>query len=444
MIGQLIVLVVLIGINAFFAATEIAFISLNDAKLSKQANEGDKKAKQIKKMLQDPSKFLATIQIGITLAGFLSSAFASEAFASRLAPLLEKLLPMGIGFWNTASIIIVTLILSYFSLVFGELVPKRLAMKYSTKVSRAAVGVIRILSALTRPFVKFLTWSTNTISKMFGVSENEEEVVTEEDIRDMVDAGEEDGTIEEQEKEMINNVFEFNDRVVSEVMKHRTEVFAMDINSDIDEMLLRLDEYKYSRVPIYEENIDNIKGVLYVKDLFKYIRTNKKIKVKDMLRKAYFVSESKPINEVFREFQVNKVQLAVVVDEYGGTAGIITMEDIIEELVGNILDEYDEEEIEYQIIDDNTFKVNGNMTIYDFEKIVKIKIPEGDYDTISGYLIEQLGRIPKDKEKPVIETESATYKIEKSKGQRILLIKVCKNNPEPVEEAQDKEDKDDE
>lgn len=445
MIGQLTVLVVLIAVNAFFAATEIAFISLNDAKLSKQANEGDKKAKQIKKMLQDPSKFLATIQIGITLAGFLSSAFASDAFAARLASVLDKTFPMGIEFWSTLSIIIVTLILSYFSLVFGELVPKRLAMKYSTKVSRVAVGCIRVLSVIARPFVKFLTWSTNAISKIFGVSENEEEVVTEEDIRDMIDAGEEDGTIEEQEKEMINNVFEFNDRVVSEVMKHRTEVLAMEINSDIDEVLKILDEYKYSRVPIYEENIDNIKGVLYVKDLFKYIRTNKKIKVKDMLRKAYFVSESKPINEVFREFQTNKVQLAVVVDEYGGTAGIITMEDIIEELVGNILDEYDEEEIEYKIIDDNTFKVNGNMTIYDFEKIVKIKIPEGDYDTISGYLIEQLGRIPKDNEKPVIETESATYKIEKNKGQRILLIKVCKNNPDPKEkEVEEKEDKNEE
>ncbi len=445
MIGQLTVLVVLIAVNAFFAATEIAFISLNDAKLSKQANEGDKKAKQIKKMLQDPSKFLATIQIGITLAGFLSSAFASDAFAARLASVLDKTFPMGIEFWSTLSIIIVTLILSYFSLVFGELVPKRLAMKYSTKVSRVAVGCIRVLSVIARPFVKFLTWSTNAISKIFGVSENEEEVVTEEDIRDMIDAGEEDGTIEEQEKEMINNVFEFNDRVVSEVMKHRTEVLAMEINSDMDEVLKVLDEYKYSRVPIYEENIDNIKGVLYVKDLFKYIRTNKKIKVKDMLRKAYFVSESKPINEVFREFQTNKVQLAVVVDEYGGTAGIITMEDIIEELVGNILDEYDEEEIEYKIIDDNTFKVNGNMTIYDFEKIVKVKIPEGDYDTISGYLIEQLGRIPKDNEKPVIETESATYKIEKNKGQRILLIKVCKNNPDPKEkEVEEKENKNEE
>ena len=439
MISQLLVLVVLIGINAFFAATEIAFISLNETKISKKANEGDKKAKQIKKMLKDPSKFLATIQIGITLAGFLSSAFASEAFATRLAPILDKWFPLGISFWSSVSIVIVTLILSYFSLVFGELVPKRIAMKYSSKIANIAVGFIKILSVLTAPFVKFLTFSTNTISKIFGVSENEEEVVTEEDIRDLVDVSEEKGAIEEDEKEMINNVFEFNDKVVSEVMKHRTEVFAMDINSDINELLAELDKNKYSRVPIFEDTIDNIKGLLYVKDLFKYVRSDKKIRIKEILRKAYFVSENKPINEVFKELQIRKVQLAIVVDEYGGTAGIITMEDIIEELVGNIFDEYDEEEIEYEVIDDNTFRVNGNMTIFDFEKIVKVKIPEGDYDTISGYLIEQLGRIPNEKEKPLIETENATYKIEKYKDQRIWLVKVCKNSPEVEEEVSEED-----
>jgi len=440
MISQLLVLVVLIGINAFFAATEIAFISLNETKISKKANEGDKKAKQIKKMLKDPSKFLATIQIGITLAGFLSSAFASEAFATRLAPILDKWFPLGISFWSSVSIVIVTLILSYFSLVFGELVPKRIAMKYSSKIANIAVGFIKILSVLTAPFVKFLTFSTNTISKIFGVSENEEEVVTEEDIRDLVDVSEEKGAIEEDEKEMINNVFEFNDKVVSEVMKHRTEVFAMDINSDINELLAELDKNKYSRVPIFEDTIDNIKGLLYVKDLFKYVRSDKKIRIKEILRKAYFVSENKPINEVFKELQIRKVQLAIVVDEYGGTAGIITMEDIIEELVGNIFDEYDEEEIEYEVIDENTFRVNGNMTIFDFEKLIKVQIPEGDYDTISGYLIEQLGRIPNDKEKPLIETENVTYKIEKYKDQRIWLVKVCKNSPKVEEEIEEDEE----
>ncbi len=439
MIGQLLLLVALIAVNAFFASTEIAFISLNETKILKKASEGNRKAKLIKKMLQNPSKFLATIQIGITLAGFLSSAFASETFASKLAPILDDWFPLGLGFWSGVSIVVVTLILSYFSLVFGELVPKRIAMKYPDKIANFAVTIIRVLSIITGPFVKFLTFSTNTVSSLFGVSENEEETVTEEDIRDLVDAGEEKGTIDEEEKELINNVFEFNDKVASEVMKHRTEVFAIEINDDINEILEELDKNKYSRVPVYEENIDNIKGILYVKDLFKYFRTNKKIKIKEILRKAYFVSENKAINEVFKELQRSKVQLAIVVDEYGGTAGIITMEDIIEELVGNILDEYDEDEIEYEILDENTFRINGNMSIYDFEKIVKIAIPEGEYDTISGYLIEQLGRIPNDREKPIIETERATYKIEKYKDQRIYLIKVCRNEPLIAEENIDED-----
>ena len=439
MIGQLLLLVALIAVNAFFASTEIAFISLNETKILKKASEGNRKAKLIKKMLQNPSKFLATIQIGITLAGFLSSAFASETFASKLAPILDDWFPLELGFWSGVSIVVVTLILSYFSLVFGELVPKRIAMKYPDKIANFAVTIIRVLSIITGPFVKFLTFSTNTVSSLFGVSENEEETVTEEDIRDLVDAGEEKGTIDEEEKELINNVFEFNDKVASEVMKHRTEVFAIEINDDINEILEELDKNKYSRVPVYEENIDNIKGILYVKDLFKYFRTNKKIKIKEILRKAYFVSENKAINEVFKELQRSKVQLAIVVDEYGGTAGIITMEDIIEELVGNILDEYDEDEIEYEILDENTFRINGNMSIYDFEKIVKIAIPEGEYDTISGYLIEQLGRIPNDREKPIIETERATYKIEKYKDQRIYLIKVCRNEPLIAEENIDED-----
>lgn len=427
---QLLVLAILILINAFFAATEISFISLNETKIFREAGDGNKKAKQIKKMLTDPSKFLATIQIGITLAGFLSSAIASETFASRLAPILDKCFPLGITFWNNISIIVVTIILSYFSLVLGELVPKRIAMKYARQVAYFSVGIIKTLSFITLPFVKLLTISTNAISHLFKVDGNEEETITEEDIRELVDVGEERGTIEEEERDMINNVFEFNDRVASEVMKHRTEVFALDIDTDVNEILTELDENKYSRVPIYDGTIDNIKGILYVKDLFQYVRTGKKIKIKDIARRAYFVPENKPINEVFRDLQKSKVQLAIVVDEYGGTAGIITMEDIIEELVGNIFDEYDDEEFEYKIIDENTYQVNGNMPIYDFEKIMNMEIPEGEYDTISGYLIEELGRIPNEKEKPIIETNQATYKIEKYKDQRILLIKVCKNNPD--------------
>ncbi len=431
---QILVLILLIALNAFFAASEMAFISLNDAKMEKEAKGGNKKAKQIHKMMQEPSKFLSTIQIGITLAGFLSSAFASEAFAEDLAPILNNLVPLGLATWNTISIVLITIVLSYFTLVFGELVPKRIAMKNSEKVAYSTVGIIRGIAIVTGPFVRFLTFSTNLISKAFGVSAQDEETVTEEEIRMMVDVGEEKGAIEEEEKELINNVFEFNDKVVSEVMIHRTEIFAVDIKNNVSDILEQIDDFKYSRIPVYDESIDDIKGILYTKDLLKFLKKQKDGKIKSIMKEAYFVSENKPINDLFKELQKNKMQMAIVLDEYGGTSGVITMEDIIEELVGDIFDEYDDVELDYEKLDENTFIINGNVSIYDAKKILEIEIPEGDYDTLSGYLIELLGRIPEDDENPVIETDKVTYKIEEYEDKRIIKVKACKNKQVEIKE----------
>ena len=439
MLSQLIVLVILIFLNAFFAASEIAFISLNDAKIEKQAKEGNKKAGQIERMLKTPSKFLATIQIGITLAGFLSSAFASDTFAEKLAPMLYQLMPfINLGVWKSISIILITIILSFFTLVFGELVPKRLAMKNYEKIAFGTIGVIRVISIVTSPFVKFLTFVTNTISKLFGVGENDEESITEEEIKMMVDQGEEKGTIKEEEKELINNVFEFNDITVSEIMRHRKDIFAVDINISTDELIdeLSKEEYRYSRIPVYDETIDEIKGILYVKDVLKNIN-KKSFKVKNVVKDAYFVSQNRLINEVFKEMQKNKMQIAIIVDEYGGTAGLITMEDILEELVGDIYDEYDEVEKEFERIDENTYLLAGNVPIYDVNKILNADIPEGDYDTISGFLLEELGRIPEEQETPIIETEKVTYKIEEYEDKRILKVKACKNNIEKLKKDTD-------
>ena len=428
MLIQILVLVILIGLNAFFAASEIAFISLNDNKIEKQAKEGNKKAKQIHKMLENPSKFLSTIQIGITLAGFLSSAFASDTFADMLAPTLNNIFPIGIGIWKSISIVFITIILSFFTIIFGELVPKRLAMKEYEKIAFATIGIIRVISTLTSPFVKLLTITTNAISKLFGVTENDEEVVTEEEIKMMVDQGEENGTIEEEEKELINNVFEFNDITASEIMTHRTDMFAVDINMSPSELLEEIikDDCKHSRIPVYEETIDEIKGVLYVKDIIKNIN-KKTFKIKNIVREAYFVSQNKLINELLKELQKNKKHMAIVVDEYGGTAGLITMEDIIEEIVGDIFDEYDDIEEECEKIDDNTYILSGSMPIYDVNKLLSSNIPEGDYDTLSGYLQEELGRIPTDEENPVIETEELIFKIEEYEDKRILKVKAYKN-----------------
>ncbi len=440
MIVQILVLVILILLNAYFAATEIAFISLNDSKIERDAKEGNKKAKQILKMLKSPSKFLATIQIGITLAGFLSSAFASDAFADKLAPVLNTWMPfISLEVWRGVSIVIITIILSFFTLVFGELVPKRLAMKYYEKISYATIGVIRGISLLTAPFVKLLTASTNMVSKIFGVGEAEEEVVTEEEIKMMIDEGEEKGTIERGEKMLLNNVFEFNDIIVSEVMTPRTEMFAIDINDDIKDLLDEIDEFKYSRIPVYDEDIDDIKGILFVKDILKPLKDNKKVNIKQIMREPYFVPESKDIDELFKEMQQNKVQMAIVIDEYGGTAGLITMEDIIEELVGNIFDEYDDEEIDVKKIDDNTYILSGTITSYELRKIFNVEIPEGDYETLSGYLIDKLGRIPDEDEHPIIEDKKLTYKVEEIEDKRIKYVKVCKNMEEKEETQKEEE-----
>lgn len=427
MISNIVILIFLILLNAFFAASEIAFISLNDARIEVQAKDGNKRAKLINKMLKDPSQFLATIQIGITLAGFLSSAFAVDTFADKVVPLFCMAIPsISIGTWRNIVIILITVILSYFTLVFGELVPKRIAMKYAEKVAYTSVYIIKVISKLTSPFVKLLTISTNVISKMFGVNSEESEDITEEEIRMMINAGEEKGTIESQEKEMINNIFEFNDKIVSEIMIPRNDIFAIDMNATISGMIETLTEDdKYSRIPVYEGTVDEIKGIVYVKDLIT-ARKRGNTKVKHIMKEAYYVSETKPVDELFNELRKNKKQLAIVIDEYGGTAGIVTMEDILEEIVGEIYDEYDDVEYKYEKINDTTYVFEGNVAIYDLEKILDIKIQEGDYDTLAGYLIDKIGKIPEKSEKIAYETQEAIYKIDKVKNKRIVRVKIIK------------------
>ena len=315
-------------------------------------------------------------------------------------------------------------------------------MKYYEKIAFGSIGVIKAIATFTGPFVKFLTFSTNVVSKLFGVSETEEETVTEEEIRMMVDVGEEKGIIEKEEREMINNVFEFNDTVVSEIMVPRTEIYAVDMNLSISKVIEEItndDDFRYSRIPVYDETIDEIKGVVYIKDILLSTK-NKNVKIKNLVKDAYYVPETKPVNELFEELRKNRLQIAIVVDEYGGTAGVVTMEDILEEIVGEIYDEYDEVKMVYEKIDENTYILNGSMSVSEVEKVLDVTIPEGDYDTISGYLVEELGRIPSEKEKPVIETPTVVYKVEKTKDMRIIKIKACKVEILPDEDEEENED----
>lgn len=338
--------------------------------------------------------------------------------------------------------VVITVILSYFTLIFGELVPKRIAMKKYETIAFAGIGIIRFISFITSPFVRFLEFSTNIVSKIFGVTGDEEEVVTEEEIRMMVDVGEEKGTIKNEEKEMINNVFELNDTEVSEIMVHRTEMFALDKEltvSDVSKKLVE-GEYRYSRIPVYDEDIDSIVGILYIKEL---LRANSNTKIKKIMKDALFVPESKRIDELFKEMQKNKVQIAIVADEYGGTAGMVTMEDVLEEIVGDIFDEYDPVENEYEKIDENTYIVDGQMNISDFEKLMDIKEIETEYDTVSGYLLELLDRIPTEEENPIVETDNLVFKIEEFDERRIAKVKVCKIVPvanEDIEEDDSEEE----
>ena len=300
-------------------------------------------------------------------------------------------------------------------------------MKYYEKVSFASIGVIKTISVITAPFVKFLTFSTNLVSKLFGVTGEEEDNVTEEEIRMMVDVGEEKGTIKEEEKEMINNVFEFNDKFVSEIMVPRNKIFALDIDMTIAEVIEKLSEdMRYSRIPVYDENMDNIKGIIYIKDLL-ISNKNKNSKIKSLVKEAYFVSETKRVNELFQELRKDKKQIAIILDEYGGTAGMVTMEDILEEIVGEIYDEYDKETDKFKKIDNNTFLFDASIALYDVEKFLDIVLDEEDVDTLGGYLIKKIDRIPKDGEKPIVETEKVTYKIEKVKDRQIIKVKACKN-----------------
>ncbi|EMS72395.1 hemolysin family protein [Ruminiclostridium cellobioparum] len=430
MFTEIFVLVILVIMNAFFAASEIALISLNDNKIRLQAEDGDKKAKILQNLLSEPSKFLATIQIGITLAGFLASAFASETFAEPLVRFLVSVgVPVPEAWLKTASMLVITMILSYFTLVLGELVPKRLAMKKAEPIARFVAGPLQILSVLTAPFVKMLTVSTNFFVRLFGVDPNaEEDQVTEEEIRMMVDVGEEKGAIHVSEKYMINNIFEFNNKTVSDIMTHRTDIAALPIDASLREVIDFINNEKYSRIPVYEDNIDNIVGVMHSKYAFKFVTNDdmSNFSLKELIRQPYFVPESKRTDELFKELQQNKTHMAIIIDEYGGTAGIVTLEDLIEEIVGNIFDEDDDEEKELEKIDDNTFIIKGSISLDEAQEILGATLPVDDYETLSGFIIGQIGRIPEKGDEPTIEFNEFVFKVEEVEEKKVSKVKVCR------------------
>lgn len=426
----ILVLFLLILVNAFFAMSEIAIISLNDNKIERMAEQGDKKATQVRKLTADSSRFLSTIQIGVTLAGFLTSASASRAFVDRLAGLIERIPYVGtIGesVISGFSMVVITLIISYFSLVLGELAPKRIAMQIPEKVAFRSIGILLFVAAAAKPFVKILSLSTNLIVRLFGFDPHaSQKLVTEEEIRMLVDVGGERGVIEKGQKDMINNIFEFDDIDVGDIMTHRTNIYAVELDDSIDDVIKIAIEKGYSRIPVYDGAPDNIVGIVYVKDLLKYIGSGmpKEHMLGDIMRKAHYVPETKLCGELFKEMTVTHVQMAVVVDEYGGTAGLVTFEDLLEAIVGNIQDEYDNEAEQIHKIDENTFTIDGVVAIDEVEDLVGTNIPEGDYDTLAGFIISLLGFLPQDKEMNVVEYENLRFTVLNVGERRIEKIKV--------------------
>ena len=443
---KLVLLFVLTMLNAFFAMSEIAIISLNDAKIDKLAEEGHKKARQVKKLTENSSNFLSTIQIGVTLAGFLTSATAAQSFATMLTDAIAgtaiaNVVPLGII--SGVSTVLITLVTSYFSLVLGELAPKKIAMQKPEKVSFAVVPILLFINKICLPFVKLLSVSTNGVVRLFGMDPNaDEEPVTEEEIRMMVDVGQEKGVIEDVQKEMINNIFEFDDIDVADIMTHRTDMACVDIEDSLSEVLALSIKEGYSRIPVYEEDPDNVVGIVYIKDLLKYVGASlpKSKGIKDFMREAYFVPETKRCGALFSEMTEKHIQMAIVVDEYGGTAGLVTLEDIVEAIVGNIQDEYDNEDEEISKINETTFTMDGVTDLEEVEEQLNIEFPDGDYDTLGGFIISRLGFLPKDGDMNAVEYAGVRFTVLNVEERRIGKVKV-EILPPPETEEQPEERK---
>lgn len=424
MVSQLILIFILIMVNAFFAASEMAIVSVNKTKIDLLNDEGNKKAKILLNLMDEPSKFLATIQVGITLSGYLASASAATTISQPLADVLKRYRVAG---GEQIALILVTILLSYFTLVLGELVPKRVALTNPEGIAMFAVSPILFLSKITAPFVKILTFSTTLIVKAFGIhDERLDEKVSREEIRKMINAGEENGVINEIEKEMIDGIFDFDDTIAREIMTPRVNVYAIDINDINDGLINDILQWRFSRIPVYDEEIDNIIGVLYAKDLCMNMNCKKldKDSIREILRPGYFVPETKNIDELFRELQRTQNHMALLIDEYGAFTGIVTIEDLIEEVMGNIFDEYDEQEEEIVKIDENTYEINGLVTIDEVNEALNVELPSDEFDTIGGFIIGILGYIPRAPEEKIIEYGNLSFKIEEIKEKRINKVKV--------------------
>ena len=436
---QIILIILLTLTNAYFAASEMAIVSVNKGKIRRLAQDGNKRAKLVEKLMDEPTNFLSTIQIAITLSGFFNSASAATGISSNLASVLAEI---GIPQANTVAVVLITLLISFITLIFGELVPKRIAIQQAERFSMFCAKPIMIISKIAYPIIKVLSVSTAIVLRLFGIKdENVEESLSREEIRNMLEDSHEQGVFDESEAEMIDGIFEFDEIIASEVMTPRTDVFCIDIDDPKEMYIKDLMEMRYSRIPVYKDSIDNVIGILNIKDYFAqaYQVGFESVDIHTILRKAYFVPETKNIDDLFKEMQKLHQHIAILIDEYGGVSGIVTIEDLIEEIMGEIEDEYDEEaDLMIRKLHDNLYEIDATMSIEDLNEALDLKLDEDEsYDTVGGFVLDELGRIPADGETLTMTYEHLQFTILEMKNHRIeqLRLKVL-----PLEETETTEE----
>lgn len=442
--GSIILQIVLIAINAVFACVEIAVVSVNGTKLEKMVSEGNRKAMRLQKLTSQPSRFLATIQVAITLSGFLGSAFAADNFSG---PLVEWLVSLGVSVpvkvLDTIAVVLITLILSYITLIFGELVPKRVAMNKTEAISLGLSGMITAVSKIFAPLVWLLTVSTNGILRLIGIDPNEQEdEVTEEEIRMMVDAGSQKGAIDCEEKELIQNVFEFNDISVDEICTHRTDVTMLWMDETIEEWDETIHETRYSYYPVCGEDVDDIIGILDAKDYFRLREKNHEAIMREAIKPAYFVPENVKASTLMQNMKKSGTYFAVVLDEYGGMEGIVTVRDLIEELVGDLSEEEESErQQEIERISDDTWKIMGSTQLDDVMEELEVELPVDEYDTFGGYIFGELGSVPDDGSQFELKTPDLIIKVVQVKDHRVenTVVKKIEHPKEDEDESGKKE-----
>ncbi|CAG7588975.1 hypothetical protein PEPTYR26121_00912 [Peptoniphilus tyrrelliae] len=434
--AKLILIAILTGINAFFASAEMAMVSVNSNKIKELAEEGDKRAKTLLSISSDQTRFLSTIQVAITLAGFFSSGSAATSISQVFGRFLST---YGIPYGGTVSFILVTFLLSYITLVFGELVPKRIALQNSEKVALKSSNVIAFASKIFYPFVKLLSFSTALVLKMMGkYSEDVEEKISEEELKSYIKVSTQQGVINSAGEEMIVNIMDFDDKLAYEIMTPRTSIYMVDYDEFTTDTLTEILKMGYSRMPVFRENTDNILGTVYIKDLFvEYAKNDYEfINLDKCIKSPYFVPETKKIDMLLKELQASKNYVAILIDEYGGFSGMVTVEDIVEEIVGEIEDEYDKENHSLEKISDNEYIVDGSMDIEDINDELGTSLYSENHETISGLIIEKLGFIPEENEKKKLSVKtSGCILTELAVADKRIVKASVKIIPEEQEEA---------